>query len=487
MSTRNDFSLSPEIEPAFSILKERQEFYEQHAFHPRHDNLLKAFCDVIYLDYDIQAFFRACVAVAEVLGEFQAVFYLHAKKSGQLRCVCDSRQGIIEPPGPAEKSLHPSAYPYEMGNSLVIPLFARSRRHGEIDEDPERTGQDSQQMSREDLYDPDPYFSSHSLLGLYVVSPLDQLSREDRLFFEVLCPWIGYKLNNRLLSCRHIEHLAFFNALGRDIGHDIIIPNMYLKYLLRQLEKNILSLGDIEESINIRVELKAIPEVCSSVLAEYGEVRKELSEWHQQLFKYHNQISLFLESLFRQEHFSRGHFVLQAKKCFVERDIIIPQLDIYASRLKTRGITIDQPKDMYEQEFPLMVDVGLLSQVYANLFSNAVKYTEEIVDHKGISRKAIAYGAEKVENFPQPGLTGIKFNVFSTGRPLTAEERVTIFQEGARGEHAQGIPGSGHGLDFINRVIKLHGGKTGCEANDEGNNFYFILPLSSTKKSVFNE
>ncbi|MCD6388527.1 MAG: HAMP domain-containing histidine kinase, partial [Desulfobulbaceae bacterium] len=107
------------------------------------------------------------------------------------------------------------------------------------------------------------------------------------------------------------------------------------------------------------------------------------------------------------------------------------------------------------------------------------KYTEEIIDHRGISRKAIAYGAEKVENFPQPGLTGIKFNIFSTGRPLTAEESATIFEEGARGKHTAGIQGTGHGLDFINRVVKQHGGETGCEATDEGNNFYFILPLSS--------
>ena len=124
-----------------------------------------------------------------------------------------------------------------------------------------------------------------------------------------------------------------------------------------------------------------------------------------------------------------------------------------------------------------MVDVGLLSQVYANLFSNAVKYTEEIIDHQGNPRKAIAYGAEKVEDFPETGRQGIKFNVFSTGPHLSEAERLNIFEEGNRAKNSQGIKGSGHGLNFIRRVIEVHGGKVGCEATDQGNNFYFILPL----------
>jgi signal transduction histidine kinase len=139
---------------------------------------------------------------------------------------------------------------------------------------------------------------------------------------------------------------------------------------------------------------------------------------------------------------------------------------------------------MYEQEYPLMVDVGLLSQVYANLFSNAVKYTTEIIDHEGKPRKAVAYGSEEVDDFPKPGVKGIKFNVFTTGVPLTEKELSVVFREGGRADNAEGIRGSGHGLDFIRRVIEVHGGKTGCEPSEQGNNFYFILPLSeeSSKK-----
>ena len=39
------------------------------------------------------------------------------------------------------------------------------------------------------------------------------------------------------------------------------------------------------------------------------------------------------------------------------------------------------------------------------------------------------------------------------------------------------MPGTGHGLAFVKQVVEIHGGVAGYEATEEGNNFYFILPL----------
>ena len=133
--------------------------------------------------------------------------------------------------------------------------------------------------------------------------------------------------------------------------------------------------------------------------------------------------------------------------------------------------------NMHEEEFPIMVDIGLLAQVYANLFSNAAKYTREIIDHRGHPRKAMAYGREIVDNFLRPGQKGIKFNVFTTGSSLSVEEGNRLFTEGMRGDNDRDVPGTGHGLSFIRHVIEMHGGHVGYEPTQEGNNFYFILPL----------
>jgi signal transduction histidine kinase len=199
------------------------------------------------------------------------------------------------------------------------------------------------------------------------------------------------------------------------------------------------------------------------------------------LQKHHANVSLFLESLFRREHFERGHLVLRPKMCRVEKDIIQPQLGQYKGRMKTNNIKIDRPTGMDSEEIPILVDKGLLSQVYANLFSNAVKYTQEIIDQDGGTRKVVAYGREIMEEYFGPGQRGGKFNVFTTGSHIPLQEVAGLFSEGFRGMNSVDKPGTGHGLAFIRHVIELHGGKVGYEATGQGNNFYFVIPLPTVK------
>jgi len=458
------------LRPFSEALHRSRQLYEQTRFSPRQDTLLKAFVDIIHDDHSLQRFFQVCVTVPPMLNGLQARFYLYENKGDRFLCVCDSKNGLLEPPQAAapEFTVKKRAV-YEYDDWLVYPLYPRT---GSTQQEvqPGKAGQG--------LYDPDPYFASHTLLGLYAVSPARNLSQGDRSFFRVLTRWMGNKLNNRLIADRHMEHLQFLNDLGRDIGHNIIVPNMYLKHLLRQVEKQIEALQEIEQE----AEAVEASGMCSG--QDLGFLRRcrakgqALKQSHHELLRHHNQITLYLETLFREQHFSQGHLVLQATGCFVERDIILPQLDLYKKKFERQGITVDKPVNLFKQEFPLMVDIGLLSQVYANLFSNAVKYTEEVIDYQGKPRKAMAYGAEEAWDFPEPGRKGIKFNVFTTGPSLAEVERQSIFEEGNRAGNSKGIAGSGHGLNFIRRVIEVHGGKVGCEATGEGNNFYFILPIS---------
>ncbi len=470
--------IAPALQSIFKRLLEKTETFSRSCFTPLHNDLLKSFCDVIQAETSLDYFFKICVTMPVVMGRLHGAFYLLNKKNGKLQCVCNSEQGLINPPSPAPAEIVQKDKTYEAGETILYPLFPRPPAEDqELQTD---SGTRESSPFPHALLQPDLFFAGQSLLGIFAVYPREKISLHDQLFLETLTNWIGYKLNNRLIAVQHLEHLRFLNSLGRDMGHNVIVPNMYFKYLLRKLEKKINLIDKIKQKAENLPGMDNLPGQCQQVLAECASAKNDLQSCHQELLKHHTQISLFLESLFREEHFTLGHLVVRPQKCLVENDIVIPQLEMYATRLKNQGITIDKPRNMIGQKFPLMVDIGLLSQVYANLFSNAVKYTREI-DRNGHKRKAVAYGCEKVNDFPEPGRKGIKFNVFTTGPSLSDQQRTEIFKEGVRADNSEGIAGLGHGLAFIQRVIEVHGGKVGCEATEEGNNFYFILPLSDLK------
>jgi signal transduction histidine kinase len=443
--------------------------YDEYNFSARYNDFLKAFFD-LGQEYDsLEDFYRICVAVPLQMKGVPCALYLFDEKRGELRLTCDTDQGVYQNPEPARPPVQLQSEAYEIGSSYIVPIYSKSIFHTQPED-----------STYENWFKLEGKAGSNKIFGMLEIKPLEALTPIDKFFYQKYCNRIGYNLYNKLIALQNIEHLKFINSLVMDIEHNIIIPNMYFKHIFNQLKKKILEINEVKESLS-RLELHAErPEQLAECLIHCETVQREMMAYHTELVKHHANISLFLESLFRREHFKKGHLVLRPRRCFVEKEIILPQLEHYASRLRQAKVDIDRPLNMLEEEFEILVDVGLLAQVYANLFSNAAKYAAEIIDHDGRPRKAVAYGRELVEDFPEKGEQGIKFNVFTTGPHIDPEVAEKLFKEGVRGEGTENIPGTGHGLAFIKHVIELHGGKVGYEPTREGNNFYFILPIPTS-------
>jgi len=458
-------------------VREKSKSYDQYNFSDKFNDFLKAFFDLAQEFDSLEDFYRICVAVPLEMVDLSSALYLVKSEGEPLQLVCDSVRGVPEEQIWADAEIRLQEYPYETDNGYVIPVCSKQPAgNASLHQE---TGPEG--LRRTELWcGVKGICGQGRILGMFEVGPLSRLSELDKFFFVKYVNRIGFNLDNRLIARQNIDHLKFINTLVMDIEHNVIVPNMYFLHLFNQLKKKIVELGDLEEEL--RKKAAGDPEVTSwdSCLDHCGKLYHDLARYHRELVKHHANISLFLESLFRREHFEKGHLVLHPKRCFVEKEIILPQLEHYAGRLRAAGIAVERPENMLDEEFQIMVDVGLLAQVYANLFSNAAKYTKEIVIHNGVPRKAVAYGREVVNDFPLPGRQGIKFNVFSTGPAFTSEEGESLFKEGIRGRHCEGIPGTGHGLSFIRHVIELHGGTVGYEPTAGGNNFYFILPAPPT-------
>ena len=134
-------------------------------------------------------------------------------------------------------------------------------------------------------------------------------------------------------------------------------------------------------------------------------------------------------------------------------------------------------EEVPDEQITLYVDKGLISQVFDNLFSNALKYTEAVEDQLGNQIKLVSYNRQILKNVFGDDISGVRFNFLTTGKPLSEKEARKVFDEGYRASSAALEPGTGHGLHFVRNVVEIHGGTVGCEPQPCGNLIYFILPL----------
>jgi signal transduction histidine kinase len=428
--------------------------YERYNFTHKESNAFKTFFDLAQEFDSMKDFASLCVMIPKSFFRLDACLYLVDPKSDalSLRAKTDPSYRLYTP---APKDVKPGDRPYysEKG-SLVLTI-----------------------RGKKFLIDQLPFHIKDDVLGVLAVYPVKKGSPHVELFFEKFANRIGFNLHNRFLVKKNLEHLKFILSLVDDIEHNVIVPNMVYKLFLRRCKRHLMENKEIENILNRYIEGQEEGIDLQDLLQKLVEVNFNLTNELENIEKHYQNMSLFIETLFRRSHFDQGRLVLRTKSCNMKKDVVQPQLERYLERFKDMGIAIDDRlSGIPDEEFINVVDVGLIAQVYANLFSNTLKYTQEVTTDTGEKIKYIAYGRETIKDFFGPGKDGVKYNVFSTGPHLSFEEREKIFEEGYRGSNALSRSGTGHGLAFIKNIVEMHSGVVGYESTQYGNNFYFILP-----------
>jgi signal transduction histidine kinase len=452
-------SMSERPSAIIKRITEKIKDYAAYSFTDQQDCALKTFFDLAQEFEEKQDFYLICVLIPEVFFEFECSLYL-MNDENHFERVCSSNPSKMD-------SLKSVIYSSEnLGRQVLndgcfnIPIKGNMQSLSSL-----------------------PNIHRDGVLGIYEIHSTSIPSDHMKLFFEKFVNRIGFQLHNRFITEKNREHLLFIRNLVNDIGHNVIVPNMYFKLFFKRLK------GKINHVNKISLEMMKLAKDSNQPTAgqntddrfllaeELIHVNNSMEAQFQEILSHYEQTSLFLETLLRRSHFEEGRYVIEPKKVNFREKIIRQQLDRYAPRLKERGISIDNRlSDIPDEEITVVADVGLISQAYANLFSNAVKYTRKVQDEKGHSHKFVAVGMEVLRDSFGQWKDGIKFNVFSTGPHIPAEDASKLFDEGYRGNNVEDEYGTGHGLQFIKEVIDLHGGIEGYEKTSLGNNFFFILP-----------
>ncbi|MBF0568425.1 MAG: sensor histidine kinase [Nitrospirae bacterium] len=442
------------VDKIYELVNSKKKDYRKYDFTQEQGDALKSFFDLAQELNDIEDLYSLCVVIPKVFLNLDAKLYLTGQKTTNMVLFARTEESDEYINAPMPQHIMPTDKPYRFKDSLILTIRGKK-------------------------FQTDSSTNPDNILGFLEVYPNTGLNEADELFLEKYANRIGYNIHNRYLQNKNIEHLKFIQTLVADIEHNIIVPNMIFKLFLRRLKGKIAKNTEIEKLLIAY----AIEDQCDTIcierlLDELTEVNIGLTDEFQSIERHYKSTTLFLETLLRKSHFDKGHLTLRTKSCNMRRDVIIPQLERFLERFDEMGIEVDGSSCGTEGDAIIsVVDVGLIAQVFANLFSNALKYASVVITPTRENKKFMRYGREIIKDYFGPGKDGVKFNVFSSGQHIKPEERARIFEEGYRGSNVAQRPGTGHGLTFIKNAVEIHGGVFGYEPVDLGNNFYFVLPV----------
>jgi signal transduction histidine kinase len=146
------------------------------------------------------------------------------------------------------------------------------------------------------------------------------------------------------------------------------------------------------------------------------------------------------------------------------KDVIDEALEMLAGPIEQSGadVTVD--------DLPVILgDPRKLRQVFLNLISNALKFTQ------GIPVVRISAHVQ--------GTTAV-FAVADNGIGMDPEQAERIFQPFARLHGEDEYPGTGIGLAVCERIVEQHGGRIWAQSTPgQGTTFCFTLPVAGRRRS----
>ena len=446
-----------------AILKrvgQKREAYATYGFEKHEMASLNTFFDLAQ-EYDsLENLYIVSVTVPRVFFGLQSNLYLIDPKTEAIKWVANSEEGLSNRENEVPNYIKITEAPYEHGHTHVVPIHRKKTPASHI-----------------------LFYSSRDVIGIFEVTQGRGLTKAQRFFIQKYVNRIGYNLYNRFLAEQNIQHLKFINNLVADIEHNVIVPNIHYKYYFSKIRKYLNTNKEIEADLDSLLD--EIKSRNSNLYAKITEILEGMIVVNRAMFadqenieEHYKHTSLFLETLFRPDHFLFGEYMLKKARYYLWKDIVVPQLERYRHRFAQQGIMIDHMiKDPKVSEtLPVKVDRGLMAQVVANLFSNASKYAESVPDALGKKMKKVDCTVSLIEDFFGRGQHGLRFGVFTSGLPIGREDAAHIFDEGFRLERDGRVEGRGHGLYFVKNVVEVHGGFVGHKEADFGNEFYFVIP-----------
>jgi PAS domain S-box-containing protein len=180
-----------------------------------------------------------------------------------------------------------------------------------------------------------------------------------------------------------------------------------------------------------------------------------------------------VNSLLDWTRLQTGRIKFEPQKIDVSK-VIVDSVNALSGSAIQKGIEV---VSQVNQSLFLFVDKNLITQVFNNLISNAIKFT-----NKG--------GVIKITNEAVLNSRFVKFAVKDSGVGIKQDDLAKLFSVDAKftSEGTAGEKGSGLGLSLVKEIIEKHGGSIEVESQfEKGTEFNFTLPIASSNILIVDD
>jgi signal transduction histidine kinase len=200
----------------------------------------------------------------------------------------------------------------------------------------------------------------------------------------------------------------------------------------------------------------------------YGPAENSMTEELEKLYEIVIKTAGNMEDFMERAFSLDGDLSSPHEQLDLHSDIIEPLLNELRNELRCGSVSLENGINI-TGFYTTSGNRFLLKAVFRNLIRNALKYGE-----KG---GEISIDIDERDSFYQ-------INVFNSGIPVQMEQQKMLFKKFCRTGEKGNPDGMGLGLFLVREILQRHGCKIRYEAEEDGSNFIFTLPIYKKRISL---
>lgn len=213
---------------------------------------------------------------------------------------------------------------------------------------------------------------------------------------------------------------------------------------------------------DLRTPLTSIKAATTMLIEDQSAIHKTLDpDGRADLLSVINEetdrLNSFVESMVELARLEAGGIEFRTAS-ITARDLIAAAMERAAELLRDREVSVE----IGDPSLSVKADANALTEVFYNLFENAVKYSP--------AASPIAVAATVTDGV-------VRFSVEDQGPGIAPEERERVFEKFYRGNST--VRGFGLGLSIVRGIVEAHGGTIRVEDGAIGARFVLEIPAAS--------